>query len=109
MCKKAETAVACAPPAVAWARRWARAELASMYRQLREELSLDVQVVVTELVTNALRAECSRISVALDAHHTYIRIATSDDAPGIPVKQPPTPDQSHGRGLHLVDALSSQW
>ena len=108
MCKRAETAVSCAPAAVAWARRWALGELASMYRQVGE-VSLDVQLVISELVTNALQAECTRVSVALDAHHTYVRIATSDDAPGVPVKQPLTSDQSHGRGLYLVDALSSRW
>jgi anti-sigma regulatory factor (Ser/Thr protein kinase) len=93
---------------VAWARRWVLSELASMYRQVGD-LALDAQTVTSELVTNAIRAQCNQLTLALDAHHTYLRIATSDDAPGLPVKQHLTPDQSHGRGLHVVDALSSQW
>jgi anti-sigma regulatory factor (Ser/Thr protein kinase) len=108
VCKTAETAVSCTPAAVAWARRWVLAELTDLYQEVGE-VSPDIELVVSELVTNALRAECSRVSVAVEAHHTYLRIATSDDAPGTPVLQPLTPDQNHGRGLHLVDAVSLRW
>jgi hypothetical protein len=46
------------------------------------EISLDSQMVVSELVTNAVRAEAQHLSFALDGH-TYVRVATSDDAPGV--------------------------
>jgi anti-sigma regulatory factor (Ser/Thr protein kinase) len=90
------------------ARRWALRELASVFAEV-DEVALDVQTVVSELVTNAVRADCTRLSLTLDAHHTYVRVASSDDAPGDPVKQDPTPDVAHGRGLLIVDALSSRW
>jgi anti-sigma regulatory factor (Ser/Thr protein kinase) len=108
MCKKAATTVSCEPVSVAWARRWALGELRSIYLALGEA-SLDIQTVVSELVTNAVRAKCRRLTLALDAHHTYVRIATSDDAPGDPVKMEPAPDHSHGRGLLVVEALSTRW
>jgi anti-sigma regulatory factor (Ser/Thr protein kinase) len=79
-----------------------------MYLQIGDA-ALDVQVVVSELVTNAIRADCHRLSLALEGHHSYVRIATTDDGPGVPVKLEPAPDQNHGRGLQVVDALSSRW
>ena len=108
MCKKAETTVSLEPAAVGWARWWALAELSASYAALGE-VALDVQAVVSELVTNALQAECRRLTLALDAHHTHLRIAVTDDAPGDPVRQEPSPDMAHGRGLLIVDALSRSW
>lgn len=108
MCKQAETTVSCNPAAVGWARRWAVEEMASVYAAARE-VSLDVQTVVSELATNALQAGCGRFTMALDAHHSYLRIAVRDDAPGDPVMQRPSPDRAHGRGLLIVNALSTRW
>lgn len=98
----------CDPAAVAWTRHWALAELRSVYGEVGES-ALDIQTVVSELVTNAVRADCRQLSLAVDAHHSYVRIAAGDDAPGDPVKQQPTPEQIHGRGLVIVDALSTRW
>jgi len=79
-----------------------------MYRHLGDAL-IDVQTVVSELVTNAVRARCNRLVLALDGHHGYVRIAATDDAAGEPTKRTPTPDHNSGRGLHVVDALSARW
>jgi anti-sigma regulatory factor (Ser/Thr protein kinase) len=87
---------------------WALRELTAMYAAV-DSVAPDVQTVVSELVTNAVRANARRLSLALDGHHSYVRIATSDDAPGVPAKQHPGPDNSHGRGLLIVDALAARW
>lgn len=108
VCKRAETTVSCEPASVAWARRWALRELTSMYAAV-DSVAPDVQTVVSELVTNAVQAQARRPSLSLDGHHSYLRIATSDDAPGVPAKQHPTPAKSHGRGLLVVDALAARW
>src|SRR5689334_7114716 len=79
-----------------------------MYRNGDHVLS-DVQTVVSEIVTNAVRARCRRLSLALDGHHGYVHIAAADDAPGEPVKRAASPEDSHGRGLHVIEALSSRW
>jgi anti-sigma regulatory factor (Ser/Thr protein kinase) len=84
------------------------AAVASVFAE-PDEVSLDIQTVVSELATNAIRAQCRRLSLALDAHHSYMRIATSDDAPGEPIKQKLDPNVPHGRGLLIVDALSTRW
>ena len=108
MCRKAATTLSCDPGAVSLARKWAREELGSVYAGLGE-VSYDIQTVVSELVTNALQAKCRRLTLALDAHHTYVRVAASDDARGEPVERRPTPDMAHGRGLWIVGAYSRRW
>jgi anti-sigma regulatory factor (Ser/Thr protein kinase) len=108
MCKQAETTVSCQSASPGWARRWVLDELGSMYSQVGDA-GQDVQIVVSELVTNALHAECRSLSVALDGHHTYVRVATTDDAAGVPVAQNPEPYESSGRGLRVVEALSTGW
>jgi anti-sigma regulatory factor (Ser/Thr protein kinase) len=67
-------------------------------------------VVVSELVTNAIRASAwlyPLVTVVLWADRVNLLIEVCDNAPGVPV---PTvsPDES-GRGLHLVCALSDNW
>ena len=108
MCKQVETVVSCEPAAVAWARHWASSELDAAYADLGGA-GLEIQVVVSELVTNAVQANCSRLSLVLHEHHSYVQIAAEDDASGDPVKQDPEPNEMHGRGLLVVDALSTRW
>jgi serine/threonine-protein kinase RsbW len=38
-----------------------------------------------------------------------IRVEVSDTSPNMPVVTTPAPDDQHGRGLLLVDALAHQW
>jgi anti-sigma regulatory factor (Ser/Thr protein kinase) len=93
---------------VARARSWALNQLRPLYAGF-DEVSTDIQLVVSELVTNAVQAEASHLLLALDAHHTYLRISVSDDAPGLPVQRRPTAEDRRGRGLMIVDAVSSAW
>lgn len=84
------------------------AELSTLYVSATEVVD-DVQVVVSELITNSCNAAATKVSLAVEGHHTYILVATTDDAPGLPAKQKPSPDMTHGRGLLIVDALASDW
>jgi anti-sigma regulatory factor (Ser/Thr protein kinase) len=79
-----------------------------MYRHVGS-VAFDVQVVVSELVTNAVRAQCTRLILMIEAHHDHLRIAATDDAPGTPMKQTPPAGQTHGRGLVVMDALTRRW
>ena len=69
----------------------------------------DVLLVVTELVNNAVthaRSECElRISIS----PLSVRVEVLDAGPGTPDPLPPSPTRNHGRGLHLVDALTAAW
>lgn len=90
------------------AREWARLELAVMYGRLGAAAE-DIELIVSELVTNALRAGADYLALAIDGHHSTVRVAVTDDAPGMPVIQDPLPDAERGRGLQIVAALGFRW
>lgn len=69
-------------------------------------------VVTSELVTNALTHSAGdRMVFRLVLTPDVIRIEVEDQArsPELPVLRRPGPDDQNGRGLLLVDALSSDW
>ncbi|MFF7974666.1 ATP-binding protein [Streptomyces sp. NPDC007905] len=69
-------------------------------------------LVISELVTNAIvHTASTRVVCELHDHDDTVRIAVHDEgcAPGEPHPSPQQPDEEHGRGLLLVDALCSSW
>ncbi|MEU0070192.1 ATP-binding protein [Streptomyces sp. NPDC006332] len=69
-------------------------------------------LVVTELVTNAIVHTASRrVICELHDGEDLVRIAVRDEgcAPGEPHPSAQRPDEEHGRGLLLVDALCHAW
>lgn len=85
------------------------AALSGAYSDLSPHAAADAVVVVSELVTNAVRAGADQIDVdyVLDDHDLLIRV--SDDAPGLPVRQTAGVLDTSGRGLQLVEALAETW
>ena len=81
----------------------------------RNELSQDVGLVVTELIGNAVKASAEfRPAVApmlvwLGSDARYVLAAVADASPRPPVRLSPSPTAERGRGLALVEALSSRW
>ncbi|MER6333723.1 ATP-binding protein [Streptomyces sp. NPDC001034] len=75
----------------------------------------DTVLVTSELVTNALvHAGGARIGCRLHRTATRIRIEVADEIAGetcaaLPVPCRPGPEDQHGRGLLLVEALSLRW
>ena len=69
----------------------------------------DVRLVVSELVTNACNAHADDVSLAVEGHHTHALVYATDDAGGLPVRQQPMTDSLNGRGLLIVDAVSTRW
>ena len=73
----------------------------------------DVKLLVSELVTNAVRHPRSTgaIELAVDIGRRCVRVEVTD--PGTGFKRPrlsaPTPDALGGRGLLIVDRLASRW
>nr|WTB35369.1 ATP-binding protein [Streptomyces sp. NBC_00830] len=97
------------PESVAGARRLTRARL--------DEWRLDAGaheaavLIVSELVTNAVvHTASARVVCELHCLERRLRIAVQDQGhqPGGP-KLRRTADDEHGRGLLLVDAMSSAW
>jgi anti-sigma regulatory factor (Ser/Thr protein kinase) len=66
-------------------------------------------LLVSELVTNAaVHAKSGvRVTVHVDSH--WVRVEVEDEGPGEPVLGELTPDQVKGRGLAVVDRLSTDW
>jgi anti-sigma regulatory factor (Ser/Thr protein kinase) len=74
------------------------------------ELVNAAEAVVSELATNALAAGgAESIDVDLMLHHTFLHISVWDDGEGLPALRSPPPSDTHGRGLRIVDALTTAW
>ena len=74
-----------------------------------EQVSWDAALVTTELATNAAIGGRSPFRVAIDRGGGVVRIAVEDVAPGQPQRRNATPDDSHGRGVHIVESLARRW
>ncbi|MFJ9927759.1 ATP-binding protein [Streptomyces misionensis] len=100
------------PTAVGSARRVVR-ELLTAWG-IPQDVRDDALLVTSELVTNALvHAGGDRIACRLDGTADRIRVEVEDEAGdedvALPVACRPGPDDQHGRGLLLVEALSRGW
>jgi anti-sigma regulatory factor (Ser/Thr protein kinase) len=73
------------------------------------DLAGDAAMVVSELVTNAIRAGASSILLEVGRVGGMFRITVVDDAAGVPKLAEPDPTAVAGRGLRIVDALSARW
>lgn len=108
MCHRVQTTMACESASVPAARHWAAGQLGQMYEQL-DDAAGDVELVVSELVSNCVRADAHCFDVMLDGHHDALRVEVTDDAPGEPTLRSTSPTDLHGRGLQIVNSLAHQW
>jgi hypothetical protein len=81
----------------------------------QDELGPDASVVVSELVTNSvaasagLRLAAAPVLVWLGSNSHCVLLAVADASPRPPVRLNLEPGAEGGRGLALVEALSSRW
>jgi DNA-binding NarL/FixJ family response regulator len=68
-----------------------------------------VELLTSELVTNAVRHAHSAARVAVEVVGAKVRVSVTDDGPGVPATAKPSPDSESGRGLELVDGLADRW
>jgi two-component sensor histidine kinase len=66
-------------------------------------------LVVSELVTNAMRAGSSRTELDVKVHKGWVEVSVWDNAPGWPIPVHPGIRDERGRGLRVVDSLSDDW
>jgi len=69
----------------------------------------DAVLVVTELVTNAVTHGGSALRLQLSRTAGAFRIEVVDGGEGTPEPQPQDTEAEGGRGIMLVDAMSSSW
>lgn len=75
------------------------------------ELSSTAGLLVSELATNAVR-HAGTPSFVVDVEVTPgggTRVAVTDTGIGHPIPRTPGPTAEHGRGLQLVETLSTAW
>ena len=94
------------PKSVAAARRFAAELLAGT----ADRDALDaIQLMVSELATNCIRHTDSGFDLTIIQDSGRIRVEASDRGAGEPRKQSPGPTDPSGRGLQIVDVLSTDW
>lgn len=66
-------------------------------------------LLLTEVVTNALRHGLPPITATVIVHQGQIRVEVCDSSDAPPVVLHTPPDSTGGRGMKLVSSLSSRW
>jgi hypothetical protein len=92
-------------------RSWLRSKLALVLggSAAATDLVDDALLCTNELVINALQARCTTATVRYSLSDTALRLAVIDDAGGRPELRHPTPNDTRGRGLLLVNAIAHRW
>jgi len=97
------------PGAVSEARRWAASVTAGM---LDGEAAESLRLVVSELVTNALRhgSDGERIDLTVTPKPEFLCVQVTDDGPGLaPRPRALETDDNGGFGLFFVEQLTRRW
>jgi anti-sigma regulatory factor (Ser/Thr protein kinase) len=77
---------------------------------LPEDLIRVAEIVVSELVTNAVRHAGTPAHLVLQRHPRYLHVAVRDESPDLPQRAEfPTGLAETGRGLHIVSMLATRW
>lgn len=81
---------------------------------MEQEVAEAAELVLSELVTNALRVRVPSdrqvgVGFAYDSGEGVLRLEVSDAGAGCPELRSPGEDETCGRGLMLVDALADCW
>ena len=97
------------PTAVGEARRWVSTVASG---RLAPEQEANLQLVMSEVVTNALRhgAPGERIDLAVTPKEQFLCVQVYDDGPGLaPRPRALEPEDHGGFGLFFVEQLTRRW
>lgn len=103
---EARTRLSSHPTSAAAARRFVR-DVLNRWQAADSEAS--VLLCTDELVTNAIVHVSSDIEIVVRLNGPVVRVEVRDRSGRPPLRQVVAADAEAGRGLHLVDALSSRW
>jgi DNA-binding NarL/FixJ family response regulator len=93
------------PRAPSDARRFVREQLGDGV----EDLLSSVELLVSELVTNAVVHASSEPQVGVRVSPATVRVEVYDDVPTLPHRRTPDALGPGGRGLLLLDRIASRW
>lgn len=102
----AHRAFAARPESAGEARRFVAGQLRSARC---EALVEPATLLVSELVTNALLHAGTDVDVRVDVAGDRLRVEVHDLSPAPPRRRHYGLDASTGRGLHMLDAVASDW
>lgn len=74
-----------------------------------DHLCDDLELIVSELVTNAVRAGSATVGVSVALEDDRVVVRVSDEASGWPEPREADIYDTGGRGLPLVSAISNSW
>src|SRR5690242_7038268 len=94
------------PVSAARARKFVRLHLVG---SLPGRLANEVELVVSELVTNALVHAQPPVSLSLRAGDQTLRVEVEDGAAAVPVRVVADTLATRGRGIAIVSVLSRDW
>ena len=77
--------------------------------QVHREVREDAELLVTELVTNALIHAGASATLEVRREGTILHFSVSDDGPGTVKLRIPARDAVTGRGLYILDQLAPDW
>lgn len=115
MCDERAAVVDGSPAAASEARRFARQTVSDLLpcdvvdSAVVVSMVETVELVISELVTNAIRASTDPIRLRIEAHNSYLRVSVADSNDAKPMPRAARSMDTHGRGLAIVARLSQAW
>ena len=95
------------PTSVGSARRFVRDVL--MSRRVSDGVVSTVELLTSEVVTNAIIHARSGPQLAVEVKDKVVRVAVRDSSPEVPVRRLGRLDDLSGRGVIIVEELASAW
>jgi len=95
------------PTSVGAARRFVRDVL--MSRQIPDRVVNTVELLTSEVVTNAILHGRSGPQLAIVVSDDVVRVSVRDLSPQLPVRRLTSVDDVSGRGVVIVEELASAW
>lgn len=97
------------PPEPASAGAARRYVTKALHERGRDAFSDLAEVLVSELVTNAILHARTEFTIVLDVHADGVRVSVTDSSRAGAVRRSYSESATTGRGLALVEALAADW
>jgi anti-sigma regulatory factor (Ser/Thr protein kinase) len=108
VCRSHTTELEPEPAAASMARRWLARQLIAGYTEPDGVLD-DAELIVSELVTNAVQAGATQLGLDIELHRDTVTIRVSDDVADLPRPRHSAVGDVGGRGLAIVAELARTW